>query len=309
MAGPTGRTSGPGRRHPEASGERGAAGAVSSAGVRPPASPRRTGAPAPGLLARLPARRHRPGPPHGGGRPRAHLGRRPSARSGVAGAAAAGHAWGGHRLGTRPPFGRPPRRAGRPAIVITTKDGRRRDGVSPRAQVVDNVNAPLVNIVNVDRSARERRVGTQCLRFPPRHAPSRGHPGHAATRAAVSTLAFSRSVQEPQTRLTPPLRRAPPGQYTGIRQAHPGGLPRAPGFDAISVSFDASTAHAPPVIRRSGSGTSSWSPPDAITPRLLPDRSPRQSSANAAPGGLAPAPGGRRWRASDPPSLAQHRFW
>jgi len=30
--------------------------------------------------------------------------------------------------------------------------------------------------------------------------------------ADVSTLAFSRSVQEQQTRLTPPLRRAPPGQ-------------------------------------------------------------------------------------------------
>src|SRR6266540_2014095 len=102
------------------------------------------------------------------------------------------------------------------------------------------------------RHPRKQRVhgyyGPVRRRAPPRHSPSRGHPGHAATRAAVSTLAFSRSVQEPQTRLTPPLRRAPPGQYTGIRQAHPGGLPRAPGFDAVSVSFDASTAHAPPVI-------------------------------------------------------------
>ncbi len=49
----------------------------------------------------------------------------------------------------------------------------------------------------------------------------------------VSTLAFSRSVQEPQTRLTPPLRRAPPGQYTGTRQAHPGRRSKSPGFDAI----------------------------------------------------------------------------
>ena len=48
------------------------------------------------------------------------------------------------------------------------------------------------------------------------------------TPAAVSTLAFSRSVQEPQTRLTPPLRRAPPGQYTGTRQAHPEGTTGPP---------------------------------------------------------------------------------
>jgi hypothetical protein len=40
-------------------------------------------------------------------------------------------------------------------------------------------------------------------------------------RPAVSTLAFSRSVQEPQTRLMPPVRRAPPGQSAGSRQARP----------------------------------------------------------------------------------------
>jgi len=44
--------------------------------------------------------------------------------------------------------------------------------------------------------------------------------------------AFSRSVQEQQTRLTPPPRRAPPGQYTGTRQACPRGDGTAPGFDA-----------------------------------------------------------------------------
>ena len=42
--------------------------------------------------------------------------------------------------------------------------------------------------------------------------------------------------------------------------------------------------------------------------RLFPDRSPRRSSTNAAPGGLAPTPEGRRQRANNPPSLAQHRF-
>ena len=40
------------------------------------------------------------------------------------------------------------------------------------------------------------------------------------------------------------------------------------------------------------SGTSSWSPPDPVMPGLFPGRSPRQSSANAAPGGLTPTPAG-----------------
>src|SRR3954447_5324397 len=64
-------------------------------------------------------------------------------------------------------------------------------------------------------------TGTQCLRFPPRHAPSRDLRG-LRPRSTLSTLAFSRSVQEPQTRLTPPLRRTPPGQERG----HPPGLSR-----------------------------------------------------------------------------------
>jgi len=38
----------------------------------------------------------------------------------------------------------------------------------------------------------------------------------------VSSRAFSRSTQTQQARLTSPLRRAPPGQSAGTRQAHPG---------------------------------------------------------------------------------------
>src|SRR6266498_1111689 len=45
-------------------------------------------------------------------------------------------------------------------------------------------------------------------------------PPHAAK--AVSARAFPRSAHKPQTRLTPPARRAPPGQSAGSRQAHPG---------------------------------------------------------------------------------------
>jgi hypothetical protein len=94
------------------------------------------------------------------------------------------------------------------------------------------------------RSASERRVGTQCLRFLPRHAPSR-NPDHRV-QVAVSTLTFSRSVQEPQTRITPPLRRAPPGQEHG----HPPSSSREgnqdPRFRCHLICFDASTAHARP---------------------------------------------------------------
>jgi hypothetical protein len=49
------------------------------------------------------------------------------------------------------------------------------------------------------------------------------------------------------------------------------------------------------------SGTSSWSPPDAIKPRLFPERSPRRSSANAASGRFSACP--RRTDAGGPTSL------
>ena len=48
----------------------------------------------------------------------------------------------------------------------------------------------------------------------------------------------------------------------------------------------------PGLPQPSASGTSSWSPPDAITAAPFPCRSPRRSSANAAQGGLTPTPAG-----------------
>src|SRR5215211_2830136 len=158
------------------------------------------------------------------------------------------------------------------------------------------------------RSASERRLGTQCLRFLPL-AGSLSRPWRPTTPVAVSTLAFSRSVQEPQTRLTPPSRRAPPGQSSG----HPPGSSRensqTPRFRChLDYANDASTAHPPHRSPgRAASGTSSWSPPDASS-APSPYRSPRRSSANAAQGGLTPPPEGRRRRANKPPSLAQHRL-
>ena len=108
-------------------------------------------------------------------------------------------------------------------------------------------------------------TGTQCLRFLPL-ARSLSPPVELSpqARTTVSSLAFSRSMQEPQTRLTPPLRRAPPGQQTGIRQAHPEGLARTPGFDAVSEFRRLNSARPTRSPRPSASGTSSWSPPDAI---------------------------------------------
>src|SRR5580658_3085602 len=55
-------------------------------------------------------------------------------------------------------------------------------------------------------------TSTQCLRFPP-SARSLSRPSRAYDPGStLSPLAFSRSMPEPQTRITPPLRRAPPGQ-------------------------------------------------------------------------------------------------
>ena len=119
------------------------------------------------------------------------------------------------------------------------------------------------------RSASARRIGTQCLR---RSASARSlsrSPGHAA-RTAVSTLAFSRSVQEPQTGLTPPLRR----RHLARKRAPAKLIPKAIQGPPVSMStkpFDASTATPDrQTARPDDSGTSSRSPPDTVTPRLLP---------------------------------------
>src|SRR4051794_3253891 len=141
------------------------------------------------------------------------------------------------------------------------------------------------------RSAASAATGTQCLRFPPL-ARSLSQPLEAYDPGStLSTLAFSRSVPEPQTRLTPPSRRAPPGQSSGTRQARHGRTARPPAFDATSILLTTPQQRtpAPGHPGQTLSGTSSWSPPDASS-APLPDRSPRRPSANAARGGLAPSP-------------------
>ena len=149
------------------------------------------------------------------------------------------------------------------------------------------------------RSASERR---DWYSVPSVSAVGRLPLATTTTSVAVSTLAFSRSVQEPQTRLTPPLRRTPPGQQRGHPPGSSRGATKDPRFRCRLTLFDASTAHARPGCPGpSASGTSSWSPPDPVTPGLFPGRSPRQSSANAAPGRFDAYP--RRADAGGPTSL------
>ena len=87
----------------------------------------------------------------------------------------------------------------------------------------------------------------------------------------------------------------------------PEGAQKTSGFDAVSFVSTPQRRTPRRSPEQNASGTSSWSLPDASS-APFPCRSPRRSSANAAQGGLAPAPEGRRWRANDPPSLTQHCF-
>ena len=77
-------------------------------------------------------------------------------------------------------------------------------------------------------------------------------------------------VQEPQTRLAPPLRRTPPGQQRGQppgssreRRRSPVSMPSDSNFDASTTTPD------PQPAEPDASGTPSWSPPDRIKPSLL----------------------------------------
>jgi hypothetical protein len=99
----------------------------------------------------------------------------------------------------------------------------------------------------------------------------------------LPALAFSRSVQEPQTRLTPPPRRAPPGQEHGTPPDSSRRMKQDLRFRCRLNHFDASTTHARP--RTQAERFLERLPGPHLTrskPRLFPERSPRRSSANAA---------------------------
>src|ERR1017187_5280387 len=89
-------------------------------------------------------------------------------------------------------------------------------------------------------------TGTQCLRFLPL-ARSLSPPVKLTRRPGrpLPTLAFSRSMQEPQTRITPPPRRAPPGQEHGTPPDSSRRVNEDLRFRCHLNLFDASTTHAP----------------------------------------------------------------
>src|ERR1700758_2017664 len=139
---------------------------------------------------------------------------------------------------------------------------------------------------------------------------TRGHRGSLLLRcrafSSLSSCRFipalsPRSVQKPQTGLTSPTCRTPPGQKNG----HPPDSSRAdllhPGFDATLLSNDTSTA----IPKKTDCAPSSRSPPDASR-APFPHRSPRRSSANAACGGLPPPSARAATKGQQPSSPAQH---
>ena len=139
---------------------------------------------------------------------------------------------------------------------------------------------------------------------------TRGHRGSLLLRcrafSSLSSCRFipalsPRSVQKPQTGLTSPTCRTPPGQKSG----HPPDSSRAdllhPGFDVTLLSNDTSTA----TPENEDCAPSSRSPPDASR-APFPHRSPRRSSANAACGGLPPPSAQAATKGQQPSSPAKH---
>jgi hypothetical protein len=143
------------------------------------------------------------------------------------------------------------------------------------------------------RSASERRDRYSMPQFLPRHAPSRALWG-LRPRATVSTLAFSRSMQEPQTRITPPLRRTPPGQQRG----------QPPGSSREQIRSSVLMSSQPVSTPQTTTPAPGLSPDQTILERLPDPHLTRSSLAfsldahhdglqpTQLQGGLAPAPAG-----------------
>ena len=153
-------------------------------------------------------------------------------------------------------------------------------------------------------------TGTQCLRFPP-SARSLSRPWRPTTPVAAidaRLLTFrARAADQAHAAFTPgtawPVIGPPARLITREQPDPPLSMPprfmlttpqqRTPTPDTRAGRF---------LERLPGPHLTRSSAPS-------PCRSPRRSSANAAQGGLTPAPEGRRRRANKPPSLAQHRLY
>jgi hypothetical protein len=128
------------------------------------------------------------------------------------------------------------------------------------------------------------------------HAPSRDHDLGRGFDARLLTFR-ARAADQAHAASTPdttwPGTRAPARLIPRGYQGPPVSMP--------SNAFRRLNSARPPGTPMGASGTSSWSPPDRVKPSLFPGRSPRQSSANAAPGRFDAYP--RRADAGGPTSL------
>jgi hypothetical protein len=129
------------------------------------------------------------------------------------------------------------------------------------------------------------------------HAPSRDH-HDLGRRFDARLLTFrARAADQDHAASTPdttwPGTRAPARLIPRGYQGPPVSMP--------SNAFRRLNSARPTGRPVGASGTSSWSPPDRVMPSLFPGRSPRQSSANAAPGRFDAYP--RRADAGGPTSL------
>ena len=141
------------------------------------------------------------------------------------------------------------------------------------------------------------------------HAPSRDPgPTSPGRRIDARLLTFrARAADQAHAASTPgttwPINR-------DTRQAHPEGRSQEPplSMPSLIVFRRLNNARPPGSPRPGASGTSSWSPPDASSRAfsLVAHHDSLQPTQHQ--GGLTPTPEGRRRRANNPPSLAQHRL-
>jgi hypothetical protein len=109
----------------------------------------------------------------------------------------------------------------------------------------------------------------------------------------LPALAFSRSVQEPQTRLTPPPRRAPPGQQRGRPPGSSRRMKQDLRFRCHLNLFDASTTHTRP--RTTGRALLERLPGPHLTgssPAFSPNARHDGLQPTQHRGGLTPTPAG-----------------
>ena len=139
----------------------------------------------------------------------------------------------------------------------------------------------------------------------------------SAIRVGTPSLAVSPAWEPPSRRHRRQYRKAPShvpckSRRSGSRRLHAGrhlagktGHP--PGS---SRDYPLAPVLMPTNLFRHVNGYNARLPDPRLTrvPGLFPHRSPRQSSANAAVGGLKPPPVGRLRRADNPSSPAQHRL-